>query len=250
MSVTTMVRAALLQPLGALFNMVLPPRCPGCGVIVDGDGRFCAACFTSLDFLGAPQCNSCGAPFAYDYGPDAQCGACIAEPPLWSQARAALAYQGAARFALLRFKLSDRQHLAAMMVPHMARAGGTLLGPDTQLVPVPLHRWRLWRRGFNQSALLAKGLADAGFGTLLVDGLHRVRATRLSVGLNPTQRRANVKGAFRVKDKTLICGKHIVLVDDVLTSGATASACAKALLRAGAARVDVLTWARVVRDRI
>jgi len=240
----------LLRPLRAAFDLVLPPRCPGCGAIVDGDGRFCASCFSGLEFTGPPQCMSCGLPFAYDRGPEAKCGACLAEDPGWDRARAALAYHGAARAALLRFKFGQREQLAAMMVPQMARAGAELLGPGVLLVPVPLHRWRLWGRGFNQSALLARGLAHAGYGQLLVDGLVRIRATRPSVGLNPGQRQANLKGAFRVRDRRLVEGRHIVLVDDVLTSGATATACSKALRRAGADAVDVLTWARVVRDMI
>jgi ComF family protein len=132
----------------------------------------------------------------------------------------------------------------------MARAGVELLGPDVLLVPVPLHRWRLWGRGFNQAALLARGLAKAGHGVLLVDGLERVRATRPSVGLDRAGRAENVKGAFRVRDIEAVQGRRVVLVDDVLTTGATASACAKVLRKAGAAAVDVLTWARVVRDRV
>ena len=250
MTVITMVRTGILRPVLALFALVLPPRCPGCGVIVDGDGRFCPACFSGIEFIGPPQCETCGVPFAYDRGSGSLCGACNQEPPVWRRARAALTYQGAARAALLRFKFADREHLAAMMAPQMARAGADLLGNGVLLVPVPLHRWRLWRRGYNQSALLAQWLARAGHGELLVDALVRVRATRPSVGLNPTQRLANVKGAFRVREKQLVRGRHIVLIDDVLTSGATAAACAKTLMRGGAASVDVLTWARVVRDRI
>jgi ComF family protein len=241
--------AALLQtPLGAVFDLVLPPRCPACGVLVDGDGRFCPSCWQGLRFLSPPQCDSCGEPFAYDLGAGARCNACDADPPVWHRARAALAYEEAARTALLRFKLADKQHLGAMMVPHMARAGAALLGPQVLLVPVPLHRWRLWRRGFNQAALLARGLARAGHGTLAVDALVRTRATRPSVGLTAPERAANVRGAFIVASPGLVQGRDIVLIDDVLTSGATATACTRALLEAGAARVDVLTWARVVRD--
>jgi ComF family protein len=238
----------LLSPLKALFDLVLPPRCPGCGVIVDGDGRFCPGCWATLRFIGTPLCGRCGTPFEHDRGEAAECAPCLAEPPPWRQARAALAYEEAARAALLRFKLGDREHLAGMMVPHMRRAGAALLGPDRLLVPVPLHRWRLWRRGFNQAALLARGIAQAGGGELLVDGLLRVRNTRPSVGLGRAGRAKNVRGAFRVRDRALIAGRSVVLIDDVLTSGATVAACTRALLRAGAASVDVLTWARVVRE--
>jgi ComF family protein len=227
---------------------VLPPRCPACGAIVDGDGRFCGTCWSGLGFLGSPQCNQCGDPFSHDRGPGALCGGCLAEPPPWRQARAALRYEGAARSALLRFKLADREHMAAMMVPHMVRAGMGLLAPGVLLVPVPLHRWRLWRRGFNQAALLARGLAQASGALLAVDALERVRATRPSVGLGVAARAENVRGAFRVRDRALVSGRAVVLIDDVLTSGATASACVRTLLRGGAATVDVLTFARVVRE--
>ncbi len=244
----------LLSPLGQVFDLVLPPRCAGCGVIVDGDGRFCVDCWRGLDFLGAPQCDACGQPFAHDRGAGALCGACLAVRPPWRSARAALAYDGAARAALLRFKLADREHLAGLMVPPMLRAGADILGPASLLVPVPLHRWRLWRRGFNQAALLAQGLARASGAAIDIDGLMRVRATRPSVGLNADARAKNVRGAFAVRDRQQFGGRFegraVVLVDDVLTSGATAAACTKTLLRAGAATVDVLTWARVVRDRV
>lgn len=241
---------ALLAPLGQVFDFVLPPRCPACSVIVDGDGRFCSACWTSLDFLGAPQCAQCGVPFAHDRGQGAQCGACLAAPPLWRRARAAMVYEGAARTALLRFKLADRQHLAAMMADAMARAAraDALLQPGVLLVPVPLHRWRLWRRGFNQALLLARALAQSSGADLSIDDLMRVRATRPSVGLGAEARAANVRGAFRVRNAQRMSGRAVVLVDDVLTSSATAAACTKALLAAGAASVDILTFARVVRE--
>ena len=237
-----------ISPLAAAFDLVLPPRCPACGVIVDGDGRFCADCWSGLRFVAAPQCSCCGVPFVHDQGPEAQCGACLAEPPPWRRARAALVYDGAARTALLRFKLADKPQLAPMMASMMARAGADMLAPGVLLVPVPLHRWRLWRRGFNQALLLARALARGSGAALSIDGLVRVRATRPSVGLGAAERAANVKGAFRVADHAVVAGRAVVLVDDVLTSGATAAACTKALLAAGAATVDVLTFARVVRE--
>jgi ComF family protein len=239
----------LLAPLGQVFDLVLPPRCPACGVIVDGDGRFCGDCWQGLRFLGGAQCDQCGEPFAHEQGPGALCGACLADAPPWRRARAALAYDGAARTAMLRFKLADRQHLAGMMAEAMRRAGREMLGPGVLLVPVPLHRWRLWRRGFNQALLLARELARGSGADLSVDGLMRVRATRPSVGLGAEARAANVRGAFRVRAPEVFLGRAVVLVDDVLTSGATAAACARTLLAAGAASVDVLTYARVVRDR-
>lgn len=145
-------------------------------------------------------------------------------------------------------KHGDRQHLARVMAPHMRRAAGDMLVPGVLLVPVPLHRWRLWRRGFNQAAVLAQQLAGLSGAAIDLEALVRVKATRPSVGMGRKARADNVRGAFRVRDKTRIKGRDIVLVDDVLTTGATAEACARHLRRAGALSVHVLTFARVVRD--
>lgn len=240
--------ALLAVPVRATVDLVLPPRCPSCRVIVDGDGRFCIDCWTQLTFITVPHCARCGAPFDHDRGPGAECGGCLAEPPRFTTARAAFAYGGPARAVLLALKHGDRPYLAATMAPHMARAAGPLLSPAALLVPVPLHRWRLWRRGFNQAALLAQALAKASGAAIDLDVLTRVRPTPPSAGMGRSARAANVRGAFRVIDKARIKGRDIVLVDDVLTTGATADACARHLNRAGARRVDVLTFARVVRE--
>jgi ComF family protein len=238
----------MFRPLQAIIDLVLPPRCPGCRVIVDGDGRFCSTCWQALRFITAPICARCGTPFEVDPGPDAECGPCLAEPPRYARARAALVYGGPARTVLLALKHGDRQYLAKMMATHMARAGAGMIGAETLFVPVPLHRWRLWRRGFNQSLLLARALAARGQGELAIDALVRAKPTPPSVGMGRAARARNVRGAFRVRDRTLVAGRSIVLVDDVLTTGATADACARVLRRAGAADVLVLTFARVVRD--
>lgn len=234
--------------LGAILDLVLPPRCPACRVIVGGDGRFCLSCWQQLAFITTPQCARCGMPFDHDRGAGAECGPCLAQRPRFTSARAALVYGGPARQVLLALKHGDRQHLATVMARHMARAAGTLLGPDALLVPVPLHWVRLWRRGFNQAALLARALANASDTPLAVDALRRVRATPTSQGLGRKARAANVRGVFRVADRGQVRGRRIVLVDDVLTTGATAEACTRILTRAGASEVHVLTFARVVRD--
>jgi ComF family protein len=247
-----------------IVDLVLPPRCPGCRVIVDGDGRFCLSCWRELTFITAPLCARCGSPFDHDRGPGTECGACLAAPPHYTTARAALVYGGPARTALLALKHGDRQHLARVMAPHMARvmaphmarvmaphmarAPDTLLVPDVLLVPVPLHRWRLWRRGFNQAALLAQALAKLTGVPLAVDAIVRVRPTAISRGLGRRARAANVRGAMRVPERNRVAGRCIFLIDDVLTTGATADACARVLRRAGAREVHVLTWARVVRE--
>lgn len=238
------MRRALL--LGV--DLLLPPRCPACREIVESDNNFCPRCWAGLDFITAPMCARCGAPFDVDRGPNAQCAACLDAPPRFAAARAAMIYGGAAKKVLLGFKHGDRQHLVRVMAPQLVRAGGDWLGPDTLLVPVPLHRWRLWKRGFNQAALLALAAGRRSGTPVVVDALTRVRATTSSRSMGRRKRAANVRGAFRVAHPDRVRDRDIVLVDDVLTTGATAEACAQILLRAGAASVRVLTWARVVRD--
>jgi ComF family protein len=234
--------------LRTVIDLVLPPRCPGCRAIVAGDGRFCLECWQQLQFITAPMCARCGTPFEHDRGAGAECGPCLAEPPRYATARAALVYGGPARSVLLALKHGDRQHLARVMAPHMARAGVDMLGNDMLLVPVPLHRWRLWRRGFNQAALLAQALAKSSGAELAIDALLRVKPTPPSQGMGRAARARNVRGVFRVKDRNRVRGRSVVLIDDVLTTGATAEACARVLRRAGAREVHVLTFARVVRD--
>lgn len=237
----------LRRAIWAGLDLLLPPRCAACGTIVDAQGSFCARCWAGLPFITAPMCASCGLPFETPQPEGTQCAACLAAPPRFI-ARSALAYEGPAREVVLRLKHGDRPHLAADMTGHLRRAAGEL-PDDALIVPVPLHRWRLWKRGYNQAAELAKALAAATGKPLLVDALVRRRATASSQGLNPSQRRRNLAGAIGVREaaRPLIAGRCIVLVDDVLTTGATADACARHLLRARAASVRLLTLARVVR---
>ena len=245
-----MVAADLLAlftlPLRSITDLVLPPRCPACRVIVDGDGHFCSACWGQLNFITTPQCATCGTPFDHDRGTGAQCGACLAEPPRYTNARAAFVYGGPAKAVVLAMKHGDRAHLAAVMAPHMARVASGPAG--ALLVPVPLHRWRLWQRGFNQAAVLAQELVKATGADLDLAALQRVKATPASAGMGRAARAANVRGAFKVTDRRRVAGRDVVLIDDVLTTGATADACARHLRRAGARSVQVLTFARVVRD--
>lgn len=246
-----MLATALALPrtgLRALVDLVLPARCPGCGCIVPGDLQYCATCWDGLRFITAPLCDCCGLPFEFDLGPAARCGACLATPPKYTKARAAMAYADTGRIVLLNFKNRDREHLARVMAAAMLRAGVELLDDDPLLVPVPLHRWRLLRRGFNQSALLAGRIAKARGLDVAVDALLRVRATPRSRGMSRSRRAANVRGVFKVARPEMVRGRNIVLIDDVMTTGATAEACARLLLRKGARRVHILTWARVVRD--
>lgn len=231
-----------------LLDLVLPPRCPACRTIVAVQNSFCAACWADLVFITAPMCAGCGLPFEVDAGEAARCGECLAHPRSFDAARGAVVYAGPGRAAVLGLKHGDRLNLAEVMAPHLHRAGADWLGPDALLVPVPLYRWRLWRRGFNQAVLLAASLARRSGTPLDRDALVRVRATRSSQGLNRRQRAANVRAAFKVAQPAAVAGRNVVLVDDVYTTGATAEACARILRRAGARTVRVLTWARVVRS--
>jgi ComF family protein len=237
-------RGLLRQALDA----ALPPLCPSCREPL-GDGvGLCAACWSKLSFIAPPYCARLGIPFTYDPGPGLLSMEAIAAPPAYDRARAAVRYDEVARALVLSFKYGDRLDLAPMMSKWMARAGRELLSGADALLPVPLHWRRLWSRRFNQSAALASGISQACGVPVLHDALKRVRATPQQVGLSKTERADNVQGAFRVPagQKANIAGRRLVVVDDVLTSGATVDTCARALLRAGAAHVDVLVFARVV----
>jgi ComF family protein len=223
------------------LDLLLPPRCPACREIVENDGTFCVKCRVGLDFITAPMCARCSTPFEIDRGPNTACAACLDTPPRFAPARAAMVYGGPARDILLGFKNGDHQHLVKVMAPQLVRAGGDWLGPGALLVPVPLHRARLWKRGFNQAALLAAAAGRRSGTPVAVDALIRVRATTTSRGMGRCKRAANVRGAFRVARPAQVRGRDIVLVDDVLTTGAKAEACTRILLRAGAASVRVLT---------
>lgn len=239
----------MLAPFRALVDLVLPPRCPACRVIVDGDDHFCARCWPDLAFITPPWCACCGTPFAHDMGTGALCGACLAEPPRFASARAALAYGGPARDVILGLKHGDRLHLARLMGRAMQRVGSELLDPAGRplLVPVPLHWTRLVRRGANQAALLTKAIGRLSGAEVALFALSRVKPTPSSRGLGRQARARNVRGVFRVVDKAAVRGRRIIIIDDVLTTGATVEACARVLRRAGAAEVHVLTFARVIR---
>jgi ComF family protein len=202
-----------------------------------------------MPFIERPFCERLGTPFAQDLGPGLLSPAAHADPPVFARARAVATYdEGPARILVQRLKYADRLDLAPAMARWMARAGAELTAEADMVIPVPLHRFRLWTRRFNQAALLAKGVADHAGLRYAPLALKRVRRTRPQVGLTREARAANVQGAFRVPPEAApgVAGARVLLVDDVLTSGATLNAAARVLLRAGAARVDVLTFARVV----
>lgn len=231
------------------LDFILPPRCPGCGLIVDGDHRFCVDCWQKLEFLGSPACMRCAIPLPHDLGAEAMCGACHADPPAFDRAAAAVAYGEVARTVALRLKYSGRPGVARMMAGQMARLVGDV-PTDALIVPVPLHRWRLWSRGYNQALLIARGIADQAGLDCAPDWLIRTKATPVLRGLGRKERAKAVAGVFAVSaiGRRGVKGRAVLLIDDVYTSGATANACAKVLRRAGASEVRLLCWARVLRD--
>lgn len=229
---------ALVQPL---IDFALPPRCPGCGAIVAADHRFCTPCWASLDFLTGDGCALCNLPLdAAAQG--TVCAPCLAQPPRHDGVRAAVAYGRVARDVVLRLKYSRRTGNAETIARLLARS----IDVEGLIVPVPLHRGRLWGRGFNQAALIAHHLSKSSGLPVTNSLLRRKRATASMRGLTPRKRADAVRGAFSTTDP--VDGGTVWLVDDVYTSGATANACAAVLKRAGAERVIVLTWARVLRE--
>jgi len=229
------------------LDIALPTLCVACREPVDGEG-VCAACWAKLSFIAPPYCPRLGIPFVYDPGPELLSMEAIANPPAYARARAAVRYDDVARTLVHALKYQDRTDLAPAMGRWMARAGRELLEEADALVPVPLHWRRGWSRRYNQSGALARVIARQSGVKLLTEALRRVRPTQQQIGLSRPQRASNVQGAFKVAAQRAseIQGRRVILVDDVLTSGATVDACARALLRAKAESVDVLVFARVV----
>ncbi len=235
----------MLAPFKMIVDAAIPARCPGCGAITREDHRFCAACWSDLRFIAPPWCSACNLPMAFDQGQTALCGQCLAEPPKHSGIRAAVAYGPIARALVLKLKYGRRTGYAETAARHMQR----LMPANADLlIPVPLHRWRLWSRGFNQAALIAQSMSKRTGIPCEVTILRRVRATPVLQGLGRSARAKAVQQAFAVDPgkRALIRGKSILLVDDVHTSGATTNACVGQLMRAGAAKVTILCWARVI----
>lgn len=248
------VLALAAQKAGVLasraLDLVYPPVCIACRRATSGHFGLCPACWTQVRFIERPFCERLGTPFDVDLGqPGLLSPEAIANPPVFSRARSvALFDDGPARLIVHRLKYYDRLEIARPLGRWMARAGADLIDTADLLVPVPMHRLRLASRRHNQAALLAAAISRETGVPAAMQALERVKATPPQVGLSRTQRAANLQGAFRpgAEGRLAVLDKRIVLVDDVMTSGATANAASRALLRAGARSVDVLTFARVV----
>ncbi len=237
--------------LAPIVDLVFPPRCPLCGEGLAAQGGLCSTCWGELAIPGEPCCASCQRPFAEGTPKGAICAPCLADPPKHGGIAAGTLYNDAARRLVLAFKHGRRialaQMLARLIVPKLAGIDG-----DWLVVPVPLHRWRLWQRGFNQSALLARELAKAKGAGLLVDGLVRTKPTPMLGGLGRKARERALSGAIAANPRQAekIKGRKVLLVDDVLTSGATSSACVSVLRRAGASEVRIACFARVLDEAL
>ncbi len=235
----------------AMLDFAMPPLCLACSKPVGSPGSLCVQCWQGLDFISPPYCQRLGTPFEADLGEGLISLKAIAEPPVFGRARAVARFDGTARELVHRLKYSDRLDLAGAMGSWMVRAGAEVLIEGSVLVPIPLYRTRLWRRRFNQSGELAKVIGRAKVLEVDHQALRKVKATPSQTGLNARQRKENLAGAFKVRDEAQgrIAGRRVVLVDDVMTTGATLNAAARVLLRAGASEVDAMVFA-LVAERV
>lgn len=241
----------LANPIKAVVDFALPPRCPACGDLTSGADQFCLGCWQQLTFLSQPACATCDLPLPFAAQEVAQCATCIAQPPRHSGIKAAVAYGAVSREIALKLKHGGKIGLARLIAGQLRRYMAD--APDGAiLVPVPLHWTRLWRRRYNQSALIAQHLSRISGFEIVPDALVRTRRTQALGGLSARERAAMVKGAFAVQGRqsAKIKGKPVILVDDVYTSGATTDACVATLLKNGATSVTICCWARVLPEAL
>lgn len=237
----------LLQTtLGAIY----PPRCLGCGDMVDSDFGLCASCWGQTEFIGATACDACGVPLpGVGDGQAIHCDSCIKYPKPWAQGRAALVYGGMGRTLVLKLKHADRQEIARPAAGWMQHASQALITKDTLIAPVPLHWLRLAKRRYNQSALIARHLADLTGCDWCADLLHRPRKTASLDGKTRDERARILDGAIRIhpRRRHRIVGRPVLLIDDVMTTGATLAACVEACRASGAGQVCVSVLARATK---
>lgn len=243
----------MLELMGRLshrvLDAVLPPRCMKCGEILGAAHGLCPDCWRQIDWLGPPCCACCGQPFAFDAGQGTRCGACLRKAPAYDRARAVFRYDAESRGLIIGFKHADRTECVPAFAQWMARAGAELLESAELIVPVPLHWTRLASRRFNQAGLLAQALGRLKQRPVEPQALERRRATSSQGHLGRLARFRNVKGAITVAGRHAgrIDGRRVLLIDDVITTGATVESAAKALISAGARAVDVLALAKVIQ---
>lgn len=233
----------------AIFTFLLPPRCPICGVIVAADDQFCLSCWQQLDFISEPWCAKCAAPFAFARPDDMVCATCLVKPPHHDGVRAAVRYDQQSAQVALQLKYGAKLGNARLIARHLRRFGEDP-NPSTIIIPVPLHRWRLWSRGFNQSILIANRLAQHWSLAVRLDLIFRIKSTPPLRTMSAKQRKKTVAKAFKLSPHAAasLTDRTVWLVDDIYTTGSTANACAKLLKRAGAKQVLVFCWARVVKE--
>lgn len=245
----------ILKPVGEalkpVVDLVYPPRCPLCGDALGEQGGLCLECWSTLVIPSGPSCVKCGRPVGEEYDDATICAPCLAHPPLHDGIAAATLYNDASRKLVLTFKHGRRIALAKLMGQLMVRQLGAIES-NTLLVPVPLHRSRIWMRGFNQSALLVTELAKRAGGEIGFEVLKRTKATPSLGGLRKAERAAALRGAIQISRKWQgpLKGRKVILVDDVFTSGATTSACVRALKKAGAANVVIACFSRVLDEAL
>lgn len=238
----------LKSTLRKTANMIFPPQCISCRELVEETGGLCSVCWEQIEFLSQPQCHVCGFPFELHIEGETTCGNCIKRRPYYNMARAVFAYDDKSSGLIIGFKYSDKIYASDPFARWMVRAGGDMIKESDMVIPVPLHRMRLFKRRYNQSALLAHSIARLTALEVRTDILLRRKNTKPQAGMTYSQRMTNVTGAFGInsKYKDAIKGKTILLIDDVITTGATIEACTRTMLRAGAKNVNVLTLARTV----
>lgn len=229
------------------LDLLYPPQCIACDAATAEPHALCAGCWSGLDLISSPYCTRLGTPFSVDFGMGMLSPAAIADPPRFDRGRAVALHHGVARDLVSRLKYGERLDLARLMGGMMARVGHDLLADADLIVPVPMHRWRLWRRRYNQAALLADHVSQESGVPLARDVLLRLRHTPPQVGLKRSQRQTNLVGAFGVSaaGAAILAGARVVVIDDVRTTGSTLNAASHILRKAGAARIDVLTFTLV-----